>query len=518
MKISKNPILSGFYPDPSVCCVKQSDKDGRVVDADYYLVNSSFAYVPGVPIFHSKNLQDWTQIGHVLERPEQFVLTDAGISEGIYAPTIRYDNGTFYMITTNVSDKGNFYVTSASPRGPWSNPHCLPDAEGIDPSLYFEAGHCYYIGQRTKQNAKYFGDCEIWLQELDLKQEKLIGEVFVLWDGAMKHAVWPEGPHLYKRGAYYYLITAEGGTAYSHSICAARSKTLTGPYEGCPNNPIFTHRNLGCGAAIQNVGHADFVEAPNGEWYAVMLATRPMEGCAPLGRESFLAKVVWEEDWPVLNPGVGMLTEGAKEEIKKDAPETVIEWKEPLDMRCLFYGHPERELYRMERLGEETLLALQTCGLDISAKQSPAYLGVRVTKKNFSFKTTMRYCPEKGEEAGLVYLYDEKNYVKFVMTKEGGRRLSVKMTENGKERTLVLVPVPESRCRNGEEEQRCELLLELSGLYLSCWANGQIIAKADVHALTTERAGGFVGCTMGVYAGGGRKAGNYARFSKVVLG
>ncbi len=503
MKITKNPIFSGFYPDPSVCGVEKRDKEGKITGADYYLVNSSFAYVPGVPIFHSENLQDWVQLGHVLDREEQLALKGAGISEGIYAPTIRYHDGTYYMITTNVSDKGNFYVTANAPCGPWSEPIWLEDAEGIDPSLFFEDNTCYYVGQRTKKDAKYFGDCEIWLQELDLKQGKLVGEVSVLWDGSMKHAVWPEGPHLYKRGDYYYLVIAEGGTAYSHSICVARSKEIRGPYEGCPNNPIFTHRHLGRDAEIQNVGHADFVETPEGEWYAVMLATRPIEGYAPLGRETFLAKVAWEEEWPLINPGVGMLSEVPETEKR----ESVISWADPFDMRCLFYGYPQKEMYRIEN---GNVLALQTSGTDFGKMQSPNYVGVRVTKKCFSLKTSMHYCPEEEEEAGLVYLYDEKNYVKLIVRlgKDGKAELQVKKAENGVEQIVAAI--------SGVAET-CTPELSLSGLVLSCKADGKVMAEVDVRKLTSEATGGFVGCTMGVYAGGNKKAGNYARFSELII-
>lgn len=544
MEITKNPILSGFYPDPSVCMVEKRDEKGTVVGADYYLVNSTFAYVPGVPVFHSKNLQDWTQIGHVLERPEQFKLDNAGMSEGIFAPVIRYHKGTYYMITTNVSDKGNFYVTAKCPQGPWSDPVWLEGAEGIDPSLYFEDDTCYYVGQRTKKDAKYFGDCEIWIQELDLQKGKLVGEAVALWDGVMKHAIWPEGPHLYKRGDYYYLLIAEGGTEYSHSICVARSKDIKGPYEGCPNNPIFTHRHLGHAAKVQNVGHGDLVETPTGEWYIVMLATRPEEGCAPLGRETFLAKVAWEEDWPVINPGIGCLTEKTQSRISD-----VINWSEPFDMRCVFYGHPKREMYRLEyrtsgfaqsayqNMTEEPVLALKTGGSDFGNKQTPTYVGIRVTDKNFSVKTTMQFAPGVGEEAGLVYLYDEKNYVKLMVSGDanGTSGLLVKKTEQGKEEIVWSdlgnkIAVQDCLPITQQKSQEYELELCLKGLSLECKVNNNLLAQVDVRALSSEIAGGFVGCTMGIYAGSIKteqsgtasdksikKADNYARFSELQI-
>ena len=367
MAIVKNPIMSGFYPDPSVCAVDTVTEDGSTKRV-YYLVNSTFSYAPGVPIFYSEDLCEWTQIGHVLTRESQLKLDGLAMSKGIYAPTLRYHNGVFYMITTNVEGGGNFYVMATDPAGKWSDPIYLPEAEGIDPSLFFDGDTCYYVGQRNKKDGEYFGDCEIWIQELDLEQGKLVGEIHSLWDGAMKHAIWPEGPHLYKKGEYYYLMIAEGGTAYEHSICVARSKELFGPYESHRSNPVFTHRHLGHQAPVQNAGHGDLVEDADGNWYIFMLATRPVNDCAPLGRETFVAEVVWEDDWPVINPGIGMLREyqqiGRKPETDcrdmqqdcKTEP-VLLKWTEPLDKRCLFFRYPQPDMYKIKNgeNGENTL-------------------------------------------------------------------------------------------------------------------------------------------------------------------
>lgn len=522
MGMVQNPILSGFYPDPSVCGVIKRADNGAVIDADYYLVNSSFAYVPGVPIFHSKDLESWTQLGHVLERREQLELTGAGISEGIYAPTIRFHKGLFYMISTNVSGKGNFYVTAENPKGPWSEPVYLEDAMGFDPSLYFEGDTCYYVGQRTREGAEYFGDCEIWLQELDLEKKRLTGQVSVLWNGAMKHAIWPEGPHLYHKGEYYYLLIAEGGTEYSHSICVARSKKLTGPYEPCPNNPIFTHRQLGEGALFQNVGHGDMVETASGNWYIVMLGTRPIEGCAPLGRETFLAEVQWENDWPVINPGEGKLRPFQRVEAGKPAqnvPKAAVEkgsvaWSDPLDMRCLFFRHPQSGMYQLQKEARGNRLALRVGTGSFGQKEAPAYVGIRVTKPDFSVRTSMEYTPKQMEEAGLVYLYDEENHVKLVLCQDqnGKEEWQVRVTEKGSEKLL-------QKTEAAVEKKIHVIELSLAGLLLTCKADGCVIAKTDVRMLTSKMAGGFVGCTMGVYAGRSHeKADSFACFSELVLG
>ncbi|HHE72603.1 MAG TPA: glycoside hydrolase family 43 protein, partial [Chloroflexi bacterium] len=282
----RNPILSGFYPDPSIC---------RVGD-DYYLVNSSFEYFPGLPIFHSRDLVHWRQIGHVLDRPEQLNLDGVRPSGGLYAPTIRYHAGTFYVTNTLVDGpgpKGNFIVTATDPAGPWSEPVWLDDAPGIDPSLFFdEDGRVWYVGNRHAFEGHYPGHCEIWLQELDLENMTLVGERYLLWDGALKGAVYAEGPHLYRVNDHYYLMIAEGGTGHDHAVTIARSDSITGPYYPNPRNPILTHRHLGQDYPIVGTGHADLVETQYGEWWMVALAMRPYDGYFyNLGRETFLIPV-----------------------------------------------------------------------------------------------------------------------------------------------------------------------------------------------------------------------------------
>lgn len=279
----QNPILKGFYPDPSICRVGE----------DYYLVNSSFSYFPGVPLFHSRDLGHWEQVGNILDRPEQLPLEGGEISRGIFAPVIRWHKGTFYMITTNVDQGGTFVVTSKAPEGPWSDPFYLgEEAKGIDPSLFFdEDGTCYYVGTRPNSNGVHYnGDWEIWLQELDLEKMCLTGESRTIWKGAMQNAIWPEGPHLYKIGEYYYLLHAEGGTAEDHCICVARTRSLEEPFEGCPRNPVFTHRHLGLEYPVTCAGHGDLVDDGHGNWYIVMLACRRCKDCSSMEERLFWQK------------------------------------------------------------------------------------------------------------------------------------------------------------------------------------------------------------------------------------
>ena len=280
----RNPIIPGFHPDPSVC---------RVGDT-FYLVNSSFQYFPGVPVFQSKDLVHWQQIGNVLNRESQLPLKGASSWLGIYAPTIRYHEGTYYMITTNVANGGNFMVTAKNPAGPWSEPVWLKQ-QGIDPSLYFEDGKCYMVSNP--------GDA-IWLCEINPQTGEQLTESKKLWQG--DGGRYPEGPHIYKKDGYYYLLISEGGTELAHHLTIARSKNIAGPYESNPDNPILTNcSRLGQAKQIQGTGHGDFVQAADGSWWMVFLAYRNYGGSYHhLGRETYLAPVEWKKgEWPVVNGG-----------------------------------------------------------------------------------------------------------------------------------------------------------------------------------------------------------------------
>jgi xylan 1,4-beta-xylosidase len=282
------PVISGFHPDPSI--VRSGD--------DYYLVTSSFEYFPGVPLFHSTNLTDWTQLGHVLDRPGQLDVTMAKPSGGIFAPTIRERGGTFWMITTNVSDgKGQLLVSAADPHGPWSDPVRIPDIDGIDPDLAWDdAG-------RTLVSFTSF-DAEtttsvIRQVEIDPTTGDVLGEPVDLWQGTGHK--FPEGPHLYRVDGFWYLLLAEGGTERGHSVIIARGPTPQGPFEPAPSGPILTRR--GMGGTLQNTGHADLVQRPDGSWAIVFLGVR-VRGGSPqfhvLGRETFAAELTWHDGWPVV--------------------------------------------------------------------------------------------------------------------------------------------------------------------------------------------------------------------------
>ena len=270
-----NPVMAGFYPDPSIC--RKGDT--------YYLVNSSFSFFPGVPIFESKDLVNWKQIGHVLDRESQLPLGNQRVSGGIFAPAISYNekNKTFYMITTNVG-KGNFYVKSQDPAKGWSEPIYLKEVGGIDPSFFFDKNGKAYIVNNDAPSSKpnYEGERSIWIHEFDVKNDCVIGEQKEILRGGthvVKNPIWIEGPHLFKVGKYYYLMCAEGGTCDFHSEVILRAKDPMGPWEEyTEGNPILTQR-VGLDPnrpdIVTSAGHADIVQGPKGDWWAVFLACRP---------------------------------------------------------------------------------------------------------------------------------------------------------------------------------------------------------------------------------------------------
>ncbi|TCL60853.1 alpha-N-arabinofuranosidase [Hydrogenispora ethanolica] len=503
-----NPILSGFYPDPSICRVAE----------DYYLVTSSFAYFPGIPIFHSRDLVHWEQLGHVLDRPSQLDLDGVGHSEGIFAPTIRYHQGLFYVISTNISKGGNFVVTAADPAGPWSEPYWLPDAPGIDPSLFFtDDGRAYYVGTRpAPEGERYFGNWEIWLQELDLGRMALIGEKYPLWRGALREAIWPEGPHLYQIGNWFYLMIAEGGTDYHHAVTIARSRQLTGPYQGNPANPILTHRHLGKAYPIVNVGHADLVRTQHGEWWMVALASRPYGGYyRNLGRETFLIPLQWEDEWPIVSPGSGRIEERYPAPHLPEAPVPIRAARDDFDQDRLddtwnFIRTPREPFWSLT--ARPGMLRLGTKPERLSETVNPAFVGRRQQHRNFVAVTAMEFRPGSvAETAGLALVQSNQYHFRFEYSLRDGQPL------------LRLV-----RCAAGEEEILAERAFGSPCLYLKVTARGQeysfyygadeacgeaLIEKVDGRMLSTDVAGGFVGTYLGMFtSSNGRPSQNHADF------
>lgn len=496
---STNPILPGFYPDPSVCRV----------DDNYYLVTSTFAYFPGVPIFHSKDLVHWNQIGNILTREEQLPLVNAETSEGIFAPTLRYHDGTYYMITTNVTptnDLNNFIVTATDPAGPWSDPYPL-DSSGIDPSLFFDDdGKCYYCGtQNRREGSRYFGDNEIYIQELDLKTMKLVGESYPAWHGALRGVEWPEGPHIYKKDGWYYLLISEAGTGHNHAVSIARSKSLKEPFEGHKGNPILTHRHLGRNYPIVNVGHPDIVETQNGEWWMVCLASRTCGGYyRNLGRETFLVPFIWEDGWPVVNPGKGIIEDSFALPNLPSCSVDPVPAKEDFDctdlpMNFLFLRNPKEENYSLVNRPGFLEMTLDTDTL--SSKGTPSYVCRRQLAFDFMAETLMSFEPKaENEQAGIAIYQSQSFHYQLLVGKEGDRStLSLVKTYKDEVETISKTNLDKSYSeiylRISETGQDLTFTYSFDGKVYRTLAD-----HVDARMLSTDVAGGFVGNTIGLYA------------------
>lgn len=512
-QIYSNPILPGFYPDPTICKVKD----------DYYLATSTFAYFPGVPIFHSKDLIHWEQIGNILDRDSQLPLAGVGVSEGIFAPTLRYHDGTFYMITTNVSSQlGNFIVTAKDPAGPWSDPYPL-GSEGIDPSLFFDDdGKCYYCGTKPRrEGARYFGDNEIYIQELDLNTMKLVGESYPAWHGALRHVEWPEGPHIYKKDGWYYLLISEAGTGHYHAVSIARSRSLSEPFEGYPCNPILTHRHLGHDYPIVNVGHPDIVETDNGEWWMVLLASRPYGGYyRNLGRETFLVPFQWENGWPVINPGKGIVENTVTApDLPLFLPPAVPSREDfdcdTLPMHMMYLRNPVMENYSLT--DKKGFLSMK-CGKDLlSSTGNPSYVCVRQLDFSFRFETSMEFTPASDKEQAGIALFqsDGFNYQCLVGTNGTSSVITVTKTENGATETVAEKVLDQSF-----SHINLELKADMQDLSFSYSTDGSkyttIVDALDGRILCTDRAGGFVGNTIGIYAtSNGNESDTFAAFDYI---
>ncbi|HOG76062.1 MAG TPA: glycoside hydrolase family 43 protein, partial [Candidatus Marinimicrobia bacterium] len=418
-----NPILAGFYPDPSIC---------RVGD-DYYLVNSTFAYFPGIPVFHSRDLVNWKLIGHVMDRVEQMNLEGLGVSEGIFAPAIRFHDGLFYITCTLVGAGGNYVVTAQNPAGPWSNPVWLPQIDGIDPSLFFDQdGKAYIVYNSVAPNNRplYEGHRTIRMYQFDYEKLKVISPEIILVNGGTdisKKPIWIEGPHIFRKDNFYYLICAEGGTSWEHSEVVFRSEQVTGPYVPYAKNPILTQRHLDPNRPhpITCTGHADLVMTPAGDWWAVFLGCRPYlpeyEGFFNTGRETFMAPVKWIDGWPVIDPDHAEIQYSyplpiiLEKPIKADIPYSGNFRirddfdSETLDLYWVFLRTPHTKWYSLsDRRGS---LAIQLRPETCSGKSNPSFIGRRQQHLRGSASTAMDFVPvSEFEKAGLLVFQNEKHY------------------------------------------------------------------------------------------------------------
>jgi xylan 1,4-beta-xylosidase len=510
-----NPILAGFYPDPSI--VRAGD--------DYYLVNSSFVYFPGVPIFHSRDLVNWTQIGHILDRPSQLKVDSLGISRGIFAPAISYHDSTFYMITTAADAGGNFVVTAKNAAGPWSEPAWL-EFDGIDPSLFFDDdGRSYIVNNGPPvEKPLYNGHRAIWLQQWDRPSNTLVGPRKVIVDGGVdlsRHPIWIEAPHIFKKGGRYYLICAEGGTADQHSEVVFRADSLFGPYRPFKGNPILTQRQLDESRPfpITTTGHAEFVQTPGGEWWAVFLGARPYQrDTYNTGRETFMLPVTWHDGWPTILEGNATVPWAVKRPaLPRQAASTPATSGNFVD-RDEFDGKTLRYEWEMIRTPHEQWYDLTSAPgwLTIRARSEklgelgqPSFLGRRQQHLAASASTAMRYAPERpGDEAGITAFQNDDHFYLLAVANDDGTvvvRLERALAGGAKGATEVLAAAPLSVARNGVTYLKIQARGPLYDFYYGRTANEWTLLAKDVDGtiLSTKKAGGFVGTMFGMYAHAG---------------
>jgi len=502
-----NPILKGFYPDPSIVRV----------GADYYLINSTFSYFPGIPVMHSKDLKNWKQIGNVIDRPSQMDFMGERMTRGLFAPAISYYKGVFYVTCTDIDHDGNFVVTATNPAGPWSDPVKIPQVRGIDPSIYFDTttdkAYIIYNSDAPDNKPLYSGHRTIRMYEFDYKNLKVTGEEKQLVNGGVDLStkpVWIEGPHIIQKFGWYYLYAAEGGTSVNHSQVVLRSKDVWGPYVPYEKNPILTQRDLPEDRRdpITSAGHADLVEGPNGQWYAVFLAVRPYEGdYYNTGRETFLAPVEWKDEWPIINPNNKLIpykfTENIKEVKQKGAlPQSgnfdyTLTFDKKLDASLLFLRTKDESSYS---LSKQKGLTLKLKPETIMEKGNPAFIGKRQQHLNSSTDVSLTFdATSENEKAGLVIFQDEKHFYYLCKSKAGTQQMIqlYKSTETTDMELLAQTPIA---------TKSVKLSIQSAGdkysFYYATKGNKFVTLKSDVDGkfLSTKTAGGFIGCIYGMYA------------------
>ena len=500
-----NPILAGFYPDPSF--TRKGDT--------YYLVNSTFAFFPGIPIFESKDLVNWEQIGHVLDRKSQLKLDSLGASEGIYAPAITYNphNDTFYMITTLVgTGGGNFFVKTKDPRKGWSDPIWLYEIDGIDPSFHFDDDGKAYIVHNAPVfgETTYDGERAIRLYEFDVETDQIVSEPLEIvrrGTHVRENPIWIEGPHLYHIGDWYYLMCAEGGTAEDHSEVIFRARDPKGPWEEAPFNPILTQRDLpdGRAEAVTCTGHADLLQTSDGEWWAVFLGCRPYEAnMYNTGRETFLLPVEWQDGWPlILAPGEAVPTVVSKNHLQPAENNHsgnfsyTDNFEGPaLDLRWIFMRNAPEDAYSLNGKG----LTLHPTKGHANSRDPMSAIFARQQHAAFTVETEVDFTAETSSHlAGLAFLQSENHNFEFGKTLLEGTPSVVLKRKDWSGATVASAAVPAEGALGLRVEGNGRLY---SFYYRPDGAQDWLPLATDVDAsnLSTARAGGFIGTVIGPYA------------------
>jgi alpha-N-arabinofuranosidase len=524
-----NPIIKGGYPDPSICKVGDT----------FYLVNSSFEYFPGLPIHKSKDLINWELIGYGLHRESQASstvnLVDVQSNGGIHAPTIRYNKGVYYIISTNVyfdakkkkADMVNFIITANNPAGPWSDPIHVEGAPGIDPDLYFDDnGRVWYVGNQAPENPSFDGEGEIWLQELDLNEYSLIGERHLLWRGACG-GVWAEGPHMYKKDGKYYLIIAEGGTSFNHAVMVAMSENIEGPYISNPRNPILTSRHLSYDNWVNSTGHGDIIELDDGRYYMVLLGIRnEINRGSNMGRETFIAPLSWEREpfewkenkdlWPVVSPISGKIEKVNKVIFENSVQENSNNFRDDfneknLNLKWNFRRIPLEDIYSLsKRAGYLRMYCNQNI---IKERSRAALMGFKQKETDFEYFINMNFNPEKDKaEAGVSIFQKDDNYINFTVFKNE-EKIFIKMYafQNDK-----IISISEQEIADYKGKIKLKISSEedeYKFFYSTRGFRYRLFSKIKNDIVKSE---GYTGAHIGLYAtSNGDKSNDYADFDYI---
>ena len=528
-----NPILRGGYPDPSICRV----------DDNYYIVNSSFEYFPGLPIHHSKDLVNWELVGYGLHRKDQVTgavnLVDVQSNGGIHAPSLRCRDGKYYIITTNVysppdsesqTQMVNFIITADDIEGPWSDPQVIDGAPGIDPDVFFDDdGRVWYLGNHAPENPAFPGEGEIWLQQLDPDTWQLIGDRHLLWRGACG-GTWAEGPHLYKRDGRYYLLIAEGGTSFDHAVMVAVSDDITGPYHSNPRNPILTSRHLGYDNWVNSTGHADIVELPDGRYYMVALGIRgDVDRHSNMGRETHLVPMTWQREpyewkdvnyeWPVAAPATGRVERAtplpfvAAPQVRNNTFRDEFDG-DTLKLDWNFRRVPVDGSYSLS--ARDGYLRLYALPATIAERGRASLLGVRQIETRTDFVVRMQFDPASDNvEAGINLFQKDDKYLAFTAIRERGKpvlQLSLKRPRQrierlGHEDLTGYAGTIDLRVLTGRDRYTFSYSLDNGENWVDF-----VVTDAD-HILAHNS---YTGAYLGLYASGnGHSANEYADFDWV---
>jgi alpha-N-arabinofuranosidase len=428
-----------------------------------------------------------------------------------------------------INTGGNFIITAKDPAGPWSDPVWLSGADGIDPSIFFDDdGKVWYCGTHpAPEGEAYPGNYEIYIREIDIPllekgKNPLLGENIGIWRGALRNVIWPEGPHIYKKDGSYYLLHAEGGTGLDHAVCVARAKNIQGTWEGKKSNPVLTHRHLGKRAEIINVGHADIVDDKNENWWMVLLASRPFDGVCPLGRETFMVPIYWEDGWPYIGTKSGLVENeisvpcltDEKADSEWDAENPCDHFTDKLPLHWLTLRMPVNEKDASFSLNARNgALRLFTKAAAMREKKHPSFAGRRIRHKNWAFSAEIEFSPKtKNESAGIILLQSEDFQYRFelCLNPDGGLVRRVIRAAGKEDEIIAEEDFPESEAPRifaaQCEEMKIAFFYGKDQYSMKLFING-----IDARILSTEYAGGFTGALAGVFASGnGKDTENYA--------